>query len=159
MIRGLDMADNKKMKNYNKKERGRRAGSAAVIILSLIAALWSLVHIVTVTVMILKEPASISGFAGQMLLLLTFLAFILPVGVIFFITLPLNLLWTHTFGRAWNCGALITSILVPAGWAMISLGCFDNQLAAAIAIVVGAALPNIMTIFTVFELDRFRHRR
>lgn len=132
----------------------QRIASAAVVVMSVIAALWSLVQIVTVTVMIIKEPASLSGLAGQFMLLLSFFGFILPACVFLFLALLLNLLLSHTYGKSWSIAALISFCLLPLGWMLISMHCFDGEIAAAAAVAAGAALTNIMTVFTVFELER-----
>lgn len=149
-----EKTDTARRENGSSGKKIQFIASAAVVVLSVIAALWSLVQIVVVTVMIIKEPASLSGLAGQFMLLLSFFGFILPACVLLFFALLLNLLLSHTYGKAWSIAALISFCLLPLGWMLISMHCFDGELAAAAAVAAGAALPNIMTVFTVFELER-----
>lgn len=148
------------MKKRN--EPGKKTFSlsgALVITLSLIAAVWALAGMIFLAVTITKEPAALHGLAAQLMLLLVFFAVELPPGIFLFIALPIDLLIWKKFGKAWICAAAVGIIAVPLTWYLISTGCFNSNAAASVAVVAGAAIPNVVTVFTVRELDLMRIER
>lgn len=148
------------MKERNEpRKKSFSLSGALVITLSLIAAVWSLAGMIYVAVTITKEPGVLHGVAAQLMLLLVFFAVELPAGILLFIALPIDLLIWKKFGKAWICAAAVGVLAVPLTWYLISTGCFNSNAAASAAVVTFAALPNVVTVFTVRELDLLQIER
>ena len=89
----------------------------------------------------------LGGFTGGIYLVFDYFAMSLPVCILLFAALLLNLLWSHALSRAWGCTALAAcAVFLLCGIAIL----INNTCALAISLNLAArAIAEALTAITL----------
>ena len=141
------------------KKHPRLAFWLTVIPAALGSAL-ALYHLIVVALTV-ADPAyapMLGGFTGGIYLVFDYFAMSMPICILLFAALLLNLLWSHALSRSWNCTALAAcAVFLIFGIVIIINN--TNALAISLNLAARAIAEAVTAVALVHSLTRKYNRK
>lgn len=141
------------------KKHPRLAFWSTVVTAALGAAI-AVYHLIVVALTVADPDYApmLGGFTGGIYLVFDYFAMSLPVCILLFAALLLNLLWSHALSRSWNCTALVAcAVFLLCGIAILINN--TGALAISLNLAVRAIAESVTAVALVHSLTRKDNRK